>query len=99
MARLRCSLSKSGEDYVAECLDLGLVVIEKHADEARASLLEAIDLYIDTFRNVAARGEKPVRRPAPFYRLWEWELRRRLQRASEERDKFVLTKEVPVLSG
>jgi len=80
---LRCRIAHRREgDYAAECLELGIVVIEDSPGEAKAMLEDGMETYLEAARHFAAEG-KPVkpRRP-PHYglkRLW-WECLHTLKR-------------------
>jgi len=47
--RYTAVLTKEGKWYVAHCLELGVVSQGKSIEDAKASLQEAVELYIESF--------------------------------------------------
>lgn len=47
--KLTAVITKEEPWYVAHCVELGVVSQGKSLDEARANLVEAVELYIESF--------------------------------------------------
>jgi len=68
------------EWWVAHCLDLSLSAGGRSPREARHSLSDAIEGYIETVFDTEDVGSIPrlLRRRAPLWKLVEWEIKWRL---------------------
>ena len=47
--RLNAVITRDGEFFVANCIELGVVSQGKSIEEAQANLREAVELYIESF--------------------------------------------------
>ena len=81
---LRCYLRRTGRDerWVAHCVDLDLWAVGKSAHDARYSLEQAIDGYVETVLDTEDKGSvlPLLRRRAPLRFVLLWHLIRLVSR-------------------